>query len=113
MFFGFGHSYFYRPSHYRDYCDPDSLYYDPRYCKCDPYSPYYDPRYCKGYSPSSGTNAYSAGRPLTATNPAAAAGVVASTPTAPEVEFSMGDIPDGVVARVPLISIPDPPDALP
>jgi hypothetical protein len=104
-FLSLGYSSFYAPSYYRyrDYCDPYSFYYDPRYCY----------RYDSFYGPSAygyyGQSAYGAAPPLTGVP-------TASTEDTARREWSDEDvrserIPDGGL-RVPLISSPDPPDAV-
>lgn len=100
VFSGFGYSSFYVPSYYRY-----------RY-SCDPYSVYYDPRYCDRYFPSSGSYVYGSTLPLTATALPAVSLEEGATRTASEDDLDTGHIPDGVGARIPLISIPEPPDVV-
>ena len=96
VFFGFG-GYFYPRPYYRDYCDP--------------YSPYYDPRYnCYGYYPSG-------------LAPVPGYGVMSTDPWAPldgsdapppdDDPPSGASIRDGVAIQVPLLSSPEAPEALP
>lgn len=90
-------------------CDPDSLYYDPAYC-------YRDDRLWSGY------NDGRAGPWLPLSNGGVlTAPTVASSPAdttwgdGQEEPFSAPDavsIPDGAVARVPLVPSLDPPEAL-
>lgn len=101
-FSSFGYRSFYAPSYYRyrDYCDP--------------YSNYYDPRYCYRYGPASDPRAYRSAPPLTmATDfPASAAEDGSLRTSSDDDEVGAERIPDGVGARVPFISSPDPPDVV-
>lgn len=99
-FISLGYSAFYAPSYYRyrDYCDPYSVYYDPRYCYR--YDPSYDP------------SAYRSALPLMGTGvPAVSAEDGTQRPSSQD-ELRGERIPDGVGLRVPLLPSPDPPDAV-
>lgn len=96
-YFGFGYSYLYVPSYYRDYCNP--------------YSVYYDPVYCARYYPSLYVPAASAA-PSGYYHLTPKSGAASLTPTH-DGRIRDDTIPDGVAARVPVMPSPDAPEALP